>query len=130
MLYMSHPALNFSYLEFLFPDVTFLTLPEGCPYSIYNDPLFPEHIHSIEIAAIGFESDHGRLSPKPGFANFFPGTNFTSCVTLTVVDDEEFENSEMFVLSINGTGPDIYLPITEGQDSTLITINDPEGEHK
>lgn len=110
------------------PDISFLTLPEGCPYSIFNDPPFPPNIDKISITVLGFDSVDGRVSPEPEFANFSPGTDFTACVSLTVIDDDDFENSEMFLLSIYATGPDFYLPFTDDLNFTVITINDPEGE--
>lgn len=72
-----------------------------------------------------FDYNYGRSIPEPGFANFYPGTDLSACVTLTVIDDDNFEKSEMFKLSVYATGPDFYLPST---DYSIITINDPEGE--
>lgn len=110
------------------PDLSFLTLPEGCPYSIFNDPLFPPNIDRIKIVVPDFDSNGGRSIPEPGFANFYPGADLTSCVSLTVIDDNNFEGDESFRISVYATGPDFYLPCMDGMNSTIITVRDPEGK--
>ena len=43
-----------------------------------------------------------------------------------MIDDDNYEGSEMFELSIYSTGPDFQLPITD--NISIITINDPDGK--
>ena len=107
-------------------DLSFLALQEGCPYSAFNDPVFPPLIDEIKIKFPYFDDNFGRTSPYPDFANFFPGTSFNACVILTVPDDKDFEGNELFGLFIYGTGPDFYLPQRE-PNVTIITVTDPEG---
>ena len=109
-------------------DIDFLTLPEGCPYSRFNEPLFPSDVRSIKIEFPKYISNYGRSSPHPDFANFFPGTDFSACVTLTVIDDNNFEGNEMVALTVYTSGPDFELNVRDDQNMTLITITDEEGE--
>lgn len=105
-------------------DLSFLTLQEGCPYSSFNEPLFPPLIERISIKYPGFRFNRGRTLPFPEFSNFIPGA-LTSCVTLTVIDDDDFEGNEMFDLLIYAIGPEFNLSIN--LNVTTITITDQEG---
>ncbi len=110
-------------------DVSFLTIPEGCPYSDFNDPPFPPNIERIVIDFPEFNDIDGRILPQPNFVNFVSGTNLTACLILTVIDDDDFEGAELFNISVVETGPDFYLTISPERGSGLITIRDPEGTY-
>ena len=109
------------------PDITFLTLPEGCPYSAFNDPPFPSRVERIQITFPKFDFNNAATFPFPQFANFFPGTNFEACVILTVIDDDNFEGEEFFNVTIEDVGPQ-YIPIDTYRLSTIVSLRDPEGK--